>query len=63
MFDEAARAVSQEAFLLFGRMDRRQDQMVLIEMRHASLVAEYARQIERQFGQEALARRITAELY
>ena len=47
-------------FLALGGMDGRQDQIVLVEQRHAGLVAGRVRRIERQFGQEALARRIAA---
>ena len=45
-------------FLALGRMDGREDQIVLVEQRHAGLVAGGVRRVERQFGQEALARRI-----
>ena len=41
-------------------MDGRQDQIVLVEQRHAGLVAGGVRRIERQLGEEALARRIAA---
>ena len=41
-------------------MDRRQDQIVLVEQRHAGLVAGGVGRIERQFGQEPLARGIAA---
>ena len=37
-------------------MDRRQDQVILVEQRHAGLVAGGVGRIERQFGQETLAR-------
>ena len=39
-------------------MDRRQDQVVLVEQRRAGLVAGRVRRIERQLGQEALAGRV-----
>ena len=39
-------------------MDGREDQIILVEQRRAGLVAGGVRRIERQFGQEALARRI-----
>ena len=45
-------------FLALGGMDRREDQIVLVEQRHAGLVAGGVGRIERQLGQEALARRI-----
>ena len=45
-------------FLALGGMDGREDQIVLVEQRHAGLVAGGVRRIERQFGQEPLARRI-----
>ena len=47
-------------FLALGGMDGREDQIVLVEQRHAGLVAGRVRRIERQFGEEALARRIAA---
>ena len=45
-------------FLPLGGMDRREDQIVLVEQRHARLIAGGIRRVERQLGQEALARRI-----
>ncbi len=45
-------------FLALGGMDRREDQIILVEQRHAGLIAGGVRRIERQFGQEPLARRI-----
>ena len=47
-------------FLALGGMDGREDQIVLVEQRHAGLVAGRVGRIERQFGEEALARRIAA---
>jgi hypothetical protein len=41
-------------------MDRRQDQIVLVEQRHAGLVAGGVGRIEREFGEEAFARWIAA---
>jgi hypothetical protein len=41
-------------------MDRRQDQVVIVLAGRASLVAGRCRRIERQLGQEALARRMAA---
>jgi hypothetical protein len=41
-------------------MNGRQDQIVLIGQRHAGLVAGRIGRIERQLGEEALARRIAA---
>src|ERR1700730_9188315 len=46
-------------FLALGGMDRRKDQIVLVEQRHAGLVARRVRRIERKFGQETLPGRIT----
>ena len=43
----------------FGGMDRREDQIVLVEQRHACLVVRRVRRIERKFGQERLPGRIT----
>ena len=45
-------------FLALGGVDGREDQIVLIEQRHAGLVARGVGRIERQLGQEALARGI-----
>jgi hypothetical protein len=45
-------------FLAFRRMDRGQDQVVLIKSREARLVTRGVRRIERKLGQEALTRRI-----
>ena len=39
--------------LPFGRMDRREDQIVLIQHRHPWLIARGIRRVERQLGQEA----------
>ena len=54
-------------FLALGRMDRRKDQIILVEHRHARLVACRVRRIEGDFRQEPLARGIAAsnllELY
>jgi hypothetical protein len=41
-------------FLPLGRVDRRQDQVVLVEQRRAGLVAGGVRRVERQFGEKAL---------
>ena len=35
--------------LTFGGMDRREDQIILVEQRHARLVARRVRRIEREF--------------
>src|ERR1700730_17476192 len=40
-------------------MDRREDQIILVEPRHACLVARRVRRIERKFGQETLPGGIT----
>src|SRR5271166_2997050 len=45
-------------FLPFGGMDGGKDQIVLVEVRRASLIAGRIRRIERQLGQEALTRGI-----
>ena len=45
-------------FLALGRMDRRQDQIILVEMRHASLVTRCIRWIEGELGEEAFPRGI-----
>ena len=45
-------------FLALGRMDGGEDQVVLVEMRRAGAVAGRVRRIEREIGQEALARGI-----
>ena len=45
-------------FLSLGGMDRRQDQIILVEQRRAGLIAGGVRRVERQFGEEALARGI-----
>ncbi|MNY13187.1 hypothetical protein D3C86_1463070 [compost metagenome] len=50
--------VDRLPLLALGRMDRRQDQVVLVARGHAGFIAGRARRIERQFGQEALARGI-----
>ena len=44
--------------LPLGRVDRRQDQVVVVQCRGAGLVAGRRRRVERDLGQEALARRI-----
>jgi hypothetical protein len=41
-------------FLALGGMDRREDQIILVEERHARLVARRIGRIERKFGQETL---------
>jgi len=46
-------------FLALGGMDRRKEQIILVEQRHACLVARRVRRIEREFGQETLPGRIT----
>ena len=45
-------------FLALGGMDGREDQIVLVEQRHAGLVAGGVGRVERQFGEEALAARV-----
>ena len=45
-------------FLALGRMDRRQDQIILVEMRRTGLVAGGVRRIKCQIGEKTLARRI-----
>ena len=45
--------------LPFGRMDRREDQIILIQHRHPGLIARGIRRVECQLGQEASPRRIT----
>ena len=47
-------------FLALGGMDRRKDQIILVEQRHARLVARRVRRIERELRQEPLARGIAA---
>src|SRR5260370_1145541 len=47
-------------FLALGGVDRREDKIILVEQRHACLVAGRVRWVERQFGEEALARWIAA---
>ena len=47
-------------FLSFSRMDRREDQVVLVEQRDSRLVAGRIGRIERQLGEEALARGVAA---
>ena len=42
-------------FLALGRMDRRKDQIILVEQRHARLIARRVRRIERELRQEPLA--------
>ena len=46
--------------LTFGGVDRRQDQIVLVEQGNAGLVAGGVGRIERQFGEEAFSGRIGA---
>jgi hypothetical protein len=46
--------------LAFGGMNGREDEIILIEYRHASLVAGRVWRIESQFRKKALARRIAA---
>jgi hypothetical protein len=36
-------------------MDRREDQIILVQQRHARLIARGIRRIEREFGQKPLA--------
>src|SRR5437016_5250423 len=43
-------------FLSFGRMDRREDQVVLVKERHTGLVAGRVGRVERQFGEKTLPR-------
>ena len=45
-------------FLALGRMDRRQDQVILVEMRNASLVTRCIQWIKGELGQEAFTRGI-----
>src|ERR1700738_5711177 len=45
-------------FPALGGMDRRKDQIILVEQRHACLVTRRIRRIERKFGQETLPGRI-----
>jgi len=40
-------------------VDRGQDQVVLVEQRHAGLIAGRVGQIQRELGQKAFARRIS----
>src|SRR5262249_6422168 len=47
-------------FLAFGRVDRRQDEKILVKQRNSCEVARGVRRIERQLGQEALTRRVSA---
>jgi hypothetical protein len=42
-------------FLSLGGMNRREDQVVLVEKWHARLITRSIRRIERQLGEEALA--------
>ena len=49
--------VHRAPLLALGRVDRRQDQVVLVALRRAGLVAGGLGRVERQLGQEALARR------
>ena len=41
--------------LTFGGMDGREDQIILVQQRHARLIAGGIRRIEREFGEEPLA--------
>src|SRR5437868_13795623 len=43
-------------FLSLGRMDRREDQVVLVKERHTGLVAGRVGRVERQFGEKTLPR-------
>src|SRR5437660_10294012 len=45
-------------FLAFGRMDGRQDEVVLVQQRHARLIAGRIRWIQGEFGEKAFTRRI-----
>ncbi len=59
--DAAVDGVEQKhrlPFLALGGMDGREDQIILVEQRRAGLIAGGVGRIERQFGQEALARGI-----
>ena len=47
-------------FLALRRMDRRQDEVVLIQERHAGLIAGRVRRVQGEFRQEAFARSIPA---
>src|SRR5207237_6593840 len=47
-------------FLALGRVDGRQDQIVLVQQRHTGLVAGRVRRIQGEFRQEAFARGISA---
>ena len=60
--DAAVDGVEQEdrfPFLALGGMDGRENQIILVEQRHAGLVAGRVRRIERELGEEALAARIS----
>src|SRR6516162_5951680 len=46
--------------LALRRVDRGQDQVILIKQRYTGLVAGGVRRVERELGQEALARRVAA---
>ena len=50
------RTKTDAPFLALGRMDGGEDQVVLVEERHAGLVAGRVGRVEGQLGQEALAR-------
>ncbi len=52
--------VDRLPFLALGRVDGRQDQIVLVKKRDAGLIAGCVRWVQSEFGQEALARRISA---
>src|SRR5262249_28050039 len=47
-------------FLALGRMNSREDQIILVEQRQAGLIAGRVWRIERQFCQETLPRQISA---
>ena len=51
----ALRTIHRAPLLTFGRMNRRKDQIVLIEQRNASLIAGATWRIERELGQEPFA--------
>src|SRR3954449_1651204 len=47
-------------FLAFGRMDCREDQVILVEERNSRLLAGRVRWIQRELGEKTFARWITA---
>ena len=51
--------VDRFPFLTLGGMNGRENEIVVVEQRYAGLVAGRIRRIQRQFGQEAFARRIS----